>query len=544
MVQDDKFMNKSSTTVLIILDGWGMADPRQKGNAITPKTAPHFFEYWKKYPHTLLEASGAAVGLPKGQEGNSEAGHLNIGAGRVVKQDVVYIARAIKDGTFFKNGALLEAIAHVKKNKSKAHVMGLLSNHNSAHSCPEHLDALLDLLHEHGIKEVYLHLFTDGRDSGQHDTPHHLKKLQQHFHGTEKIASIMGRLYGMDRNKNWQRTEKAYNALVAGKGKTAASAVEAVTMGYNSGESDEFISPTVIMRKGKPVATIENKDAVFFFNLRSDRARQIAKAFVQPKFERENSGAFKRKKILKQLAFAAMTDFGPDLPGLLTAFPSRDVTNSLVQVLCSPPSAIARGALSAVERRRQLYLAESEKFAHITYFFNGGYQEHLDGERWVKIASDRVKDFEFDPNMEANKIASYAVKAIESGEYEFIAINFANADMVGHTGNLVAAEKAITFLDKQIDKVIRAVIKTGGQCILTADHGNAEEMLNTKTGEIDTEHSVNPVPFIAIASAADFKTGKLTHKELRKGKLANVAPTILKMMGIKKPAEMSWKSLL
>jgi 2,3-bisphosphoglycerate-independent phosphoglycerate mutase len=518
-----------TTTVLIILDGWGMADPKQKGNAITPKTAPNFFTWWKQYPHTLLDASGAAVGLPKDQEGNSEAGHLNIGAGRVVKQDVLYISEAIKDGSFFKNNALLEAIAHIKKNKSAAHVMGLLSNHNSAHSCPEHVFALLDLLHAEGIKKVYLHLFTDGRDSGQHDAPHHLKKLQQHFHGTEKIATIMGRLYGMDRNKIWHRTRKAYEAMVEGKGKIAASAVEAITQAYNSGESDEFISPTVIAHKGKPVATIDNKDAIFFFNLRSDRTRQITKAFVQPKFENENGGTFKRKKVLKNAAFVAMTDFGPDLSNILTAFPSRDVQNSLVQVLCP---------------RRQLYLAESEKFAHITYFFNGGYAQHFCDERWVKIASDRVKDFETDPAMEADKIAAYAVKAIEGKEYEFIAINFANADMVGHTGNLEAGEEAIRILDSALSRIIKAGLKAGASCIITADHGNAEEMRNLSTDEIDTEHSVRPVPFVVIAPPVVSRQWKLKTHNLKKGKLADVAPTILKIMGIKKPKEMTGRSLL
>ncbi len=522
-------MSKSPTIVLIILDGWGMADPKQKGNAITPKTAPNFFRWWKKYPHTVLQASGVAVGLPPGQEGNSEAGHLNIGAGRVVKQDTLYISEAIKDGTFFKNNAFYEALHHVKKYGTAAHLMGLLSNHNSAHSCPEHLFALLDLIHQEGIKKVYLHLFTDGRDSGQHDGPRHLKKLQNHFHGTEQIATIMGRLYGMDRNKNWHRTEKAYRAMVEGIGRKVENAEEALTQAYNSNESDEFITPSVIVKNGKPVATVQNNDAVFFFNLRSDRARQITKAFVHSQFEKENGGTFRRKKIPKNTRFVAMTDFGPDLPRVLTAFPSRDVPDSLAQVLCP---------------RRQLYLAESEKFSHITYFFNGGYAQHWCDERWVKIASDRVKDFGFDPAMEAEKIADYAVKAIESGEYEFIAINFANADMVGHTGNLAAGEKAIALLDAALARVVGAGLKGGASCIITADHGNAEEMINIKTGEVDSEHSVNPVPFVMIAPPAVSRSWKLKSKELRHGKLADVAPTLLKMMGVAKPKEMTGKSLI
>ncbi len=522
-------MNKTPTTVLIILDGFGLADPKQKGNAITPKTAPNFFGWWKKYPHTTLEASGVSVGLPRGQEGNSEAGHLNIGAGRIVKQDTLYITDAIKDGTFFKNNAFHEALHHVKKYKTAAHVMGLLSNHNSAHSCPEHLFALLDLFHDEGIKKVYLHLFTDGRDSGQHDASHHLKNFQNHFHGNEQIATVMGRLYGMDRNKNWHRTEKAYNAIVLGQGRKVANAEEALTQAYNSGESDEFIQPTVVTKGGNPVAKIQNNDVIFFFNLRSDRARQITKAFVHQQFEKENGGTFVRKKIPKNTRFVALTDFGPDLSGVLTAYPSRDVPSSLVQTLCP---------------RRQLYLAESEKFAHVTYFFNGGYAQHFCDERWVKIASDRVKDFEFDPAMEAERIATYAVKAIESGEYEFIAINFANADMVGHTGNLSAGEKAVAILDTALARIVAAVLQNNAQCIITADHGNAEEMINLKTGEVDSEHSVNPVPLLLIGSSVVTRAWKLKRKKFKKGKLADVAPTILKMMGIKKPKEMTGKSLI
>ncbi len=516
----DMAQKKIKTTVLIILDGFGIAPAKQKGNAITPKTAPHFFSWMKKYPSTLLDASGSAVGLFKGQEGNSEAGHLNIGAGRVVKQDGLYVSDAIKDGTFFKNNAFEQAIHHIKKYKTAAHVMGLLSNHNSAHSTPEHLYALLDLLNERGIKKVYLHLFTDGRDSGQHDALTHLKKLEKHFHGTEKIATVMGRLYAMDRNKNWDRTTQAYQAMVLGKGKRAASAEEAITLSYNSAESDEFISPTVIIQNKQPVATIHNNDAVFFFNLRSDRARQLTKSFVQSDFEKANQGAFKRTSVAKNIRFVAMTDFGPDLPGVLTAFPSRDIDHGLVATL-SP--------------RKQLYIAESEKFAHITYFLNGGYAHHLDGESWVKIDSDRVRDFEVDPGMKAKQLSDYVVKALQKNEYEFIAVNFANADMVGHTGNLQAAQKALTALDTALNRIVETLVKVGGQGVITADHGNAEEMINLKTGEIDSEHSVNPVPFIMLNYA---KRVRLT-----KGKLPQVAPTILKMMQIPKPKEMTSKPL-
>lgn len=520
------------TTVLVILDGWGVADPRKKGNPITSEVAPHYFSWLKKYPHSELAASGTAVGLFRGQEGNSEAGHLNIGAGRVVRQDALYVSGAIKDGTFFKNNAFRQAIHHVKKYHTAVHLMGLLSNHNSAHSCPEHLYALLDLLHNEGIKKVYLHLFTDGRDSGQHDAMQHLKKLEMHFHGNEEVATVMGRLYAMDRNKNWARTERAYRAIVLGEGRKVPDVAEALAQAYNSGESDEFISPSIISdAKGDPIATVRDNDAIIFFNLRSDRARQLTKVFVQPDFEHENPDSFTRKKMPENIRFVALTDFGPDLPGVLTAFPSRDIPNSLVVTLCP---------------RRQLYLAESEKFAHITYFFNGGYAQHFCDEQWVKIQSDRVNDFEFDPEMKAKEIATYAVKAIERQEFEFIAINFANADMVGHTGNMAAAKKAIAVIDASLERIVNAVLKQDGQCIITADHGNVEEMIKEKTGEVDSEHSTNPVPFIIIASPSAYKEWGVRKPalKLRPGKLADVAPTILKIMGIAKPAEMTGHSLI
>ncbi|MDO8625947.1 MAG: 2,3-bisphosphoglycerate-independent phosphoglycerate mutase [Candidatus Magasanikbacteria bacterium] len=522
---------KPAAVVLIILDGWGARDSKAKGNPITPKNAPNYFSWLKKYPHTTLQASGEEVGLFKGQEGNSEAGHLNLGAGRVVKQDARYVTDAITDGTFFKNNAFHEAFHHVKKYRTAVHVMGLLSNHNSAHSCPEHLYALLDLFKREGLKKIYLHLFTDGRDSGQHDAPTHLKKLREHFRGNESIASLMGRLYGMDRNKNWDRTKAAYEALVLGKGLKAKSTEEAISLAYNSGDSDEFIRPTIMVDKNnKPVATIKDNDAIFFFNLRSDRARQFTKAFVQPTFEHENGGTFKRQKFPKNTRFVAMTDFGPDLPRVLTAFPSRDVVNSLPFML---------------DGREQLYVAESEKFAHITYFFNGGYADHGRTIRWVKVASNRVKDFNVDPAMKSAELAHYMVKAIASGQYEFMAVNFANADMLGHTGNISAAALGINALDKAIGEVVTAALKKNNVVCITADHGNAEEMINLKTGEFDSEHSVAAAPFLLIANRHQYDLIGMNKRErLRSGgRLADVAPTILKIFGIKPPKEMTGKSL-
>ena len=514
-------MAKIKTTVLIIIDGWGISRKENTLDPIVPENAPNYFDFLKKYPHTELEASGEAVGLFKGQEGNSEAGHINLGAGRVVEQDGVYVSRSIKDGTFFKNNAFSQAIHHVKKYNTSVHLMGLLSNHNSAHSCPEHLYALLDLMHHQKIKKVFLHLFTDGRDSAQHDAVRHLESLREHMRGNEKIATVMGRLYGMDRNKNWKRIKSAYEAMVLGKGDVANGAEDALLKAYNRGETDEFVFPTVILEKKKPVATIKNNDAIFFFNLRSDRAREITKTFVQPNFEKVNPGAFKRKGMPKNIRFVALTDFGPDLPGVFTAFPSRDVKNSLVQTLCP---------------RKQMYVAESEKFAHVTYFFNGGYAQHFCDEDWIKVPTPMAQNYETLPEMNAKGVADNVIEGIKSGKYEFIACNFANADMVGHTGNFKASQEAVKSVDTQVGRIIEALNKAKGQGIITADHGNVEEMVNIKTGGVDTEHSVNPVPCIIIGTDA-----KKIHKT---GKLADVAPTILKMMNVEKPVEMTGKSLI
>ncbi len=520
---------KHQTTTLVILDGWGIARASNPGNAITPKTAPFFFSCWKKFPHTELAASGEAVGLLPGQEGNSEAGHLNLGAGRIVKQDAMYISDAVRDGTFFKNTAFHQALFHVKKYKSAVHVVGLLSNGNSAHSSPEQLYALLDLFHREKIERVYLHLFTDGRDSGQHDASLYLKKLETHFHGTERVATIMGRLYGMDRGKVWGRTERAYNAMVLAQGDVAESAEKAILAAYNRGETDEFISPTVISVGGEPVATVQDHDAIFFFNLRSDRARQLTKAFVQPDFEKQNAGAFQRVRVPGCTRFVAMTDFGPDLAGVLTAFPSRDIQHGLVATLAPRP---------------QLYIAESEKFAHVTYFFNGGFSHTLNGEEWEKVPSVIVDHCDEQPKMSVHTVGVRVAEAIRGGQYEFICVNFANADMVGHTGNLVAAKVAVRAIDQELKRVVTAALKTSGQVIITADHGNAEEMLDLKTNEIDSEHSTFPVPAVVIATPKQLAAvGLARGKKMRQGILADVAPTLLRLMGIAKPKQMTGRVL-
>ncbi|PIP17446.1 MAG: phosphoglycerate mutase (2,3-diphosphoglycerate-independent) [Parcubacteria group bacterium CG23_combo_of_CG06-09_8_20_14_all_35_9] len=509
--------------VLIILDGWGLAPPN-RGNAVTLAKTPGMNSLWEKYPHSTLVAYGEKVGLPDGQDGNSEAGHMNLGAGRIVKQDSVYIAEDIKDRTFFKNTAFREAIKHLRKYKTKLHLMGLLSGNQSAHMSPEHLYALLELAKREGLDPVILHLFTDGRDSSQHAAINLLKKLEASFKNKEKIATISGRFYAMDRKKVWRRIEKVYNAMVLGEGERAKSAEGAIVRAYNRGQTDEFIPPTVIERNGKLNGLIQDNDIIFFFNLRSDRARELTKTFVQEHFSELNPGAFERKKMPKNIRFVAMTDFGPDLPHVLTAFPGRDVEKSLPMVL---------------KGFRQLYIAESEKYAHITYFFNGGYADPVAGEKRIRIVSPNVDHYDDTPEMSAYEITETVLKKIKQKAFDFIAVNFANPDMIGHTGNLKAGIKAVEVVDECIGKIVKEVLRKKGTAIVTADHGNAEEMINLETGEVDTKHSTNPVPFIVINQKL-----KIKKQKLKKGILSDVAPTILKIMNLPQPPEMTGKSLI
>ncbi|MDO8592531.1 MAG: 2,3-bisphosphoglycerate-independent phosphoglycerate mutase, partial [bacterium] len=393
--------------ILVILDGWGIAKPNQ-GNAITLAKTPIMDGLMKKYPHTELGAAGKFVGLPPTQTGNSEAGHMNIGAGRTVEQDAVIISRSINDGTFFKNASFVEAVRHVNKNKSSLHLMGMISNGMSAHSDPDHLLALLAFLEANKIKEVYLHLFTDGRDSPKYASLKLIVDIQKAFKNGETIATVMGRFYAMDRTKTWDRTEKAYNALVNGIGKKAISAQAAITESYNRGENDEFIEPYIITKNGKPLPRIASGDSVIFFNLRSDRARQLAKVFVQKDFCKLNTSCFDRKKFLKDLLFVAMTDFGPDLEGILTAFPSGDLKQTLPMQLAN---------------LKQLYIAETEKYAHVTYFFNGGYAQPIAGEARLAIPSPDVKSYDITPAMSSGGLTKEILNNLAKRKYDFTVLN-------------------------------------------------------------------------------------------------------------------------
>jgi 2,3-bisphosphoglycerate-independent phosphoglycerate mutase len=520
-------MKKHDTTplVLIILDGFGMRDPSIPGNAIRPDTAPHIFTYFNEYPSTALLAHGSAVGLFPGQEGNSEAGHLTIGAGRVVEQDLLHISRAIDNGLFFKNEAFKQALFHAKKYKSRVHVMGLLTDSMSAHANPEHLYALLRYFRQQEYSDhVYLHLFTDGRDAPLRSAPTFLRDLRAHMRG-ETIATIMGRYYGMDRGKNWDRTEEAYRAITEGVGHyTAMHAEDALAESYARGETDEYMLPTVITHAdGSPVVTVQDHDVVFFFNARSDRARQLTKAFVQHDFTRKNPGAFTRRVVAERSRFVAMTDFGPDLPGVFTAFPSPDVPMCLAKAIG--------------EHARQLYISETEKYAHVTYFLNGGYPEPINGEKRELVRSTDLYSYAHEPAMHAQTIVKKITHVLTHDTYDFICVNFPNADMVGHTGNLRAAEMAVRAVDIAVHEVAREALRAGGGVIITADHGNAEEMVYAETGEPCTEHTTNPVPFILVHNEHATKALRLN------GSLIDVAPTILHVLGITKPVEMTGETL-
>lgn len=508
--------SKRKPVILVILDGWGMWDETE-GNAIALGSTPIFDYLLDNYPHSLLSASGRDVGLPPSQDGNSEAGHMNIGAGRVIEQDSVLISKSINEGTFFKNAAFLTAIQHVNKYKSSLHLIGLITAEQSAHADPDHLLAIITLLRLKKVKNVYLHLFTDGRDSYQYLAIKLLDKLKKILVNGEMVATISGRYFAMDRIKEWKRTKKAYDALVLSRGKRATDPQAAVLQAYNRHETDEYIEPTIINHRGKPVKRISNNDAIIFFNLRSDRVRQLSKAFVQKDFK-----GFKREKVLNNLTFVTLTDFGPDLPGVLSAYPARIIPHTLPY---------------ALKDRRQLYISETEKYAHVTYFFNGGHADPTAGEDRIIIKSPHIQSYKDKPEMSADQLTNIVVDNLNQDKYDFILVNFANPDMVGHTGDIKACIKAVQKVDYCLGRLYKKMLEKEGTMIITADHGNIEELIDLKTGQIDTAHSSNPVPFIVVNK-------NITKKiQVKKGILSDIAPTIIHLMGANKQKEMNNKIL-
>lgn len=502
---------RGKPVLLVILDGWGISK-ETRGNAIALGETPVIDTLNDNYPNTLLGASGKSVGLPNGQDGNSEAGHTNIGAGRIIEQDSVVISKSINEGTFFRNPAFLVALQHVKKYKSTLHLMGLLTAEQSAHADPDHLLALITLFRLKKVNNICLHLFTDGRDSYQYLAIKLLNRLKKALVNKEEIATIIGRFYAMDRIKEWERTRLAYEALVLGKGYQSNDAQEAVLQAYNRQENDEYLRPTVITSNGNAFKRISNNDAVIFFNLRSDRVRQLSKALLQ-----ENFSEFRREKLLKNLCFVTLTDFGPDLPGVLAAYPARILNHTLPD---------------ALKDLRQLYISESEKHAHVTYFLNGGHDHPLAGEDWVVINSPRIRSYKDKPEMSADQLTNYLVEAIKQKKYDFILVNYANPDMVAHTGDLPASIKAVQKVDYCVGRLQSAITEQDGTMIITADHGNIEELIDLKTGQVDTSHSSYPVPFII------YNKNIPKNIRLKKGVLADIAPTILHMLNINKPEEM------
>ncbi len=513
---------ENKKVVLLILDGWGIGK-EDAGNPMHLVKTPFIDSLKHHYPWTKLCASGKCVGLPPDQPGNSEAGHLNIGAGRVVDQDVVKISKQINTGEFFKNSAFVSALNHAKKNKSSVHLMGMLSDGQSPHSDPDHLLALLTFFRDKKFKKVFLHLFTDGRDSAPRSALKSIEALERFLLPNEKIATVIGRFYAMDRKKDWGRTLQAYDAMTIGTGHKSDSPQAGITRAYNANITDEFIEPIVLYENGKMIERISDNDAIIFFNLRSDRARQLTKPFVQSQFEKKNPGAKRRREVLQNIVYVAMTDFGPDLDSILSAYPSEDIKETLPFLLSG---------------RRQVYIAESEKYAHVTFFFNGGYSDCVDGEKRILVSSPHVDNYAKTPAMSTAKI--YAKIKSSLSKFDFICVNVACPDMIGHTGNMQAAMKTIKILDSYVKKITKDVLKKKGILIITADHGNIDYMLNPKTGEVITEHTDNLVPFMLIGK--EFAG----HQVLRKsgGKLADIAPTILELFGIKKSKLMTGKSLI
>jgi 2,3-bisphosphoglycerate-independent phosphoglycerate mutase len=518
---ETKKSKKEKKVVLLILDGWGLGK-EYEGNAIYKAKTPFIDSLYKKHPWTSLCASDKCVGLPPNQVGNSEAGHINIGAGRVIDQDVIKISKDINTGQFFKNPAFVSAINHAKKNKSALHVMGMISNGQSPHADPDHMLAVLTMLRHYNLKKIYLHLFTDGRDSPPRSALKSITAIERDLRPNELIATVIGRFYAMDRKKNWASTWWAYEAMTDGQGHKADSPQAGITRAYNANVTDEFIEPIVMYKDGKMIKRIASNDAIIFFNLRSDRARQMAKPFVQKDFEKMNPRALKRKKKLKNIIFTAMTDFGPDLDGILTAYPSEDIKDTLPMLL---------------DDKKQIYIAEKEKYAHVTYFFNGGYADPVNGEVRLVVDSPSVESYADVPAMATAKITTRVINSIK--EYDFVCANIACPDMIGHTGNLEAGIKSAEAVDKYVKKIYDAAMKENATLIITADHGNLEYMLNTETDEVVTEHTTNPVPFILIDK--DISKGK---KLKANGYLSNIAPTILKLFGIKKSKLMNRDSLI
>jgi 2,3-bisphosphoglycerate-independent phosphoglycerate mutase len=508
---------------LLVLDGWGVSSEK-RGNAILLAKTPNYNDMLSRFPNSLLAASAEAVGLPKGLMGNSEVGHLTIGSGRAVTQKLTLISNTIHDGTFFQNPVLKQAVDYSIKKKSALHLIGLVSD-GCVHSSPDHLDALLELAKRNQVEELIVHPILDGRDTPPRSALGFMKELEKNLQGTVgKIGVVCGRYYAMDRDKRWERLEKYWRAICLGEAETAGSAVEAVQAAYDKGENDEFVLPAVVTRR-----SIADGDSVICFNFRPDRVRQISAALTQDEFS-----GFERP-IKPKIYYACMTEYDASLR-LPIAFspeqlPSQDIQNTLPELL-------------SCHHLGQFHAAETEKYAHVTYFLNGGKEPPCEDEERTMVPSLKVATYDLAPEMQTPRVCELTCQAIASGRYPFIVVNFANPDMVGHTGILEAAIRAVESVDDAFGKLLEATRAANGTLVITADHGNCEQMINLATGDPHTAHTTNPVPAVVASFQKDDKLGLRNGTSLNNGTLADVAPTILEIMGLNKPSEMTGQSLI
>ncbi len=504
--------------MLIILDGWGLSDDDYY-NAIKAARKPVWDRLWREYPHTAIKTSGASVGLPGGQMGNSEVGHLNIGAGRVVYQEFTRVSRSIRTGSFFNNHTLTHAVDQAVENGTAVHILGLLSP-GGVHSHEDHIHAMVRLAVERGAPEVYVHAFLDGRDMPPKSAAASIEAMNKVFDelGKGRIASMIGRFYAMDRDHRWERIQKAYDLITEGKADfTAPDPMSALEMAYARGETDEFVLPTAIVPPGEPPVKMHDGDVVVNMNYRSDRARQITRPFIEPDFD-----GFVRHYTPRLATYVTLTEYNNDFD-VPVAFPAERLTNTF-------------GEYIANQGLRQLRIAETEKYAHVTFFFNGGIEQPFEGEDRILVPSPKVNTYDQKPEMSAPELTDQLVEAIESEKYDAIICNYANGDMVGHSGNYEAAVMAIEALDQCLGRVVKALHKVGGAALITADHGNAEQMRDKETGQPHTAHTCNPVPLVFV--------GERPATLAENGALCDLAPSLLQIMDLPQPAEMTGKPLL
>lgn len=513
-------MTKKTMTALIIMDGFGLRQDVH-GNCIVPENTPNVEKLLAEYPHGQIGASGMDVGLPEGQMGNSEVGHTNIGAGRVVYQELTRITKAIQDGDFYDNEALRGAFENAKLNGKKVHLIGLVSD-GGVHSHLTHLAGLLEMGKRMGVSNVFVHCLMDGRDTPPSSGKGYIQDLLNDIGriGVGRIATVTGRYFGMDRDNRWERVKQAWDAIALGQGLSAADGLQAMQEAYDRGETDEFVKPTVVTQDGQPVATVEAGDSIIFFNFRPDRAREITRAFIEQDFQ-----GFEREGGFRPVRYVTMTQYDATFQNVHVAFKPQPLANTFGEYIAS-------------KGKTQLRIAETEKYAHVTFFFNGGVEEENEGEDRCLIASPKVATYDLKPEMSAYEVTEQAVERIRSGKYDAMVLNFANCDMVGHTGIVDAAWKAVHVVDECVGKVVDTILECGGKALITADHGNAEMMVDPTSGQPFTAHTTNSVPLILVDPS-------LKHAALRSdGRLSDLTPTMLDMMGLDKPEEMTGTTLI